>query len=140
MGERMRDIKFRLWDMKNFKMYHPHVDQHSWYFDDEYDSIQFPMENDGFLNYKSEKNAILLQYTGLKDKNDKEIYEGDILRVTEDPVFGGEDDFVGVIKFYECAFWIDNERQGKASRLFNEITEHEVIGNIYKNPELLEGK
>lgn len=78
------------------------------------------------------------QFTGLLDSKGREIYEGDIVQVTEDPAFGGEDDFIGVVKFYECAYWIDNEPQEKACQLFNEITEHEVIGNIYENGDLLE--
>lgn len=144
MGERMRGIKFRLWDKKNFKMYHPHVDQHSWYFDDEYDSIQFPMEIDGFLSCKTEKDAMLLQYTGLHDKNGVEIYEGDILSAVK----------YGTNIPTGCNRWlvsynderltydaVDQEGDKKPLWEFRlGSVQYMVIGNVFDNPELLEGK
>ena len=62
----MREIKFRAWDNKQNKMRN---DGFSIYYDG---SIQF-------ADSIESKDFILMQYTGLKDKNGKEIYEGDIL-------------------------------------------------------------
>lgn len=76
----------------------------------------------------------LLQYTGLKDKNSKEIYEGDIVE-REVWAFGEPKIFTGEVKEYECAWWIDSGTA--AVRLWNEIHELKIIGNIYENPELL---
>ena len=76
----------------------------------------------------------LMQYTGLKDKNGKEIYEGDIVRLFEHTNF---DCFAEVI-------W--NEANAKFSKTNSPTSdifggdEIEVIGNIYENPELLEEK
>jgi uncharacterized phage protein (TIGR01671 family) len=78
-------------------------------------------------------NAPIMQYTGLKDKNGKEIYEGDVVNRS----FPGGVEFKGTVKFYECAFWIDNGKQSVG--LFSEIDEITILGNIYENPELLEG-
>lgn len=87
------------------------------------------------------------QYTGLHDKNGKEIYEGDIVLLDcyyyEEPAFSGEfkviyDDINGMWLLVD----LENKDRGFA---FGEIrsyykAEIEVIGNIYDNPELLGGE
>ena len=73
----------------------------------------------------------VMQFTGMLDKNDKKIYEGDILTT-------GHNNF-------ECIFWkgsfvanlISSEKKKEQGYLALEILE--VIGNIYENPELLKG-
>lgn len=84
-----------------------------------------------------DETAAIMQYTGLKDKNGTEIYEGDVIKVTEDPVFS-EDDFIGKVNYFESAFWIENLKKEHAVSVFQETAELEIIGNIYENPELLE--
>lgn len=86
----------------------------------------------------------LMQSTGLKDKNGKEIFEGDIVRTTRflgraDEIGGFyeyDKEFIGIVKQLEGSWVIDTGSD--AVCLWTEIEENEIIGNIYENPELLE--
>lgn len=127
----MREIKFRVWDNIAKK-----------YIDSRYVSISGlgllhvakRIIKNCFRPLHTRKNPwfIVEQYTGLKDINGTEIYEGDILiDDTGDPIE------YWAVKFYEGGFV--GECAGVAEPLF-ELTNLEVVGNIHKNPELLEEK
>ena len=85
------------------------------------------------------------QYTGIKDENDIEIFEGDIIDFSYDMFVGNFNTFVakGIVVFEEGAFYVqclENERLTKDESylLYTiNIDTIEVIGNIYDNPELL---
>ncbi|EBF6011846.1 TPA: hypothetical protein K8U00_002328 [Listeria monocytogenes] len=79
------------------------------------------------------------QFTGLKDKNGKKIFEGDIVEIIEIDAFGNLDwnRLKGKVMFSEGA-WLVTDSGSFAIPLWSEINEIEVIGNIYENPELLE--
>lgn len=77
------------------------------------------------------KNSVLMQYTGLKDKNGKEIYEGDIVKTETVEGIGRiiyRDDFASFVVDFESGCWDSME------------VIMEIIGNIYENSGLLEGK
>lgn len=90
------------------------------------------------------------QYTGLKDKDEKEIYEGDILKTPRgfigQVVFGRAEEECRhkvfgrmVIDCYTTYGWIFVRGDGYRCAIDDELLEGEIIGNIHDNPELMKG-
>ena len=84
------------------------------------------------------KNYIPMQFTGLRDKSDKEIYEGDIISVSNNGAFIGNCEII----WKGCGFWFKDV--DFTSETYENLFVYdqcgyglEVIGNIYENPKLL---
>lgn len=86
-----------------------------------------------FEDKRNGEDVILMQSTGLKDKNGKEIFEGDVLG-TKDGLLNG------VIEYRsDLGMWTNSLiRYNNFERLCNVATSREIIGNVYENRELLE--
>ena len=123
----MRDVKFRAWH--------------------KYEGMTTPYaylnESNGFNQAHVSKPVAVMQYTGMKDSSGADIYEDDLVRVTdsEDPYVN----WVGIVRYgvrgYPAFDLYDNE-YGTLSNEYNTLTNDDltltVIGNIHENPELME--
>ena len=124
----MRTIKFRAWDKENKEMLE--IEDLHW---DEC-TREFLIRTTMYSDYFTPEEMMLMQYTGLHDKNGKEIYEGDIIKVK---MYDGKYENYKIV-FRNAEFEAINEDDTNfiATDVWNIYTE--VIGNIYENPELLE--
>lgn len=121
--------KFRAWSKLASKMYIVN----GLYFDR--GIVQYA-NNDNAIRFIKLENIILMQSTGLKDKNGKEIFEGDIVVYK---------DREAVVKWHgsyaSFIYRFVDEMQERVSEwdpLFLAYHHFEIIGNVYENPELLE--
>jgi len=140
----MREIKFRVWD-KNKMWYNVDVCADGFVY--AYDKS--PISEEAFLgSFQTGRVADtinLMQFTRLKDKNRKEIYEGDVIKASPKAESNSKGDKykignrIYLVSYESGSFWIDSEKKDLDVFSFIDInlTDFEVIGNIYENPELI---
>ena len=136
----MRELKFRGWDGE--EMHYPTFCEFGINGVNGKTSISIPLVSGGYVT-----TCHVMQYTGLKDKNGKEIYEGDILVENTYPFFTDEGcNYMGVVEWSDEGLWAvelhvvsDRVRGGACGDLLAAYSEPEVIGNIYDNPDLTTG-
>jgi uncharacterized phage protein (TIGR01671 family) len=122
----MRELKFRAWDKSDNNMYYNI--QTGIRFDD--GSIYTFEKFLGYQDCHDYHKWIVMQYTGLKDANGKEIYEGDIVEF-----FNGN---TYKVAFEDGCFVLDGKRFWHGNNeLYSYYNTIKIIGNIYENPELL---
>jgi uncharacterized phage protein (TIGR01671 family) len=121
----MREIKFRAWDKSEKRMLYRGIFDRNWY--------ATPYNDEGGCHcikgiMPEDRHWMeLMQYTGLKDKNGVEIYEGDIVRFWDEDLRRVRNERV----YFENGSFCVNGRMGSKEWGI-------VIGNIYETPELLE--
>ena len=138
----MTEVKYRVWTGK--KMIYVaspqndttlHIYEGGWSVSDHFTGTHIELCNN--------KNGFLMQFTGSKDKYDKDIYKSDIVinenrtweeEDGEEPTYSNE---VSSIIYRTGGFWVKDEGFGWEGEDLWDWSQIKVIGNIYENPELL---
>ena len=120
-----REIKFRVWDKRHNSM--------------EYINDLYWFEENGIHDFNDD-NYIFMQNTGLKDKNGKEIYDSDIVKVT----WGSGKIVCYEVKYCESLGYhylrdTKNKEDDDIICIYD-YSQMDVIGNVFDNPELLKNK
>ena len=140
----MREIKFRVWFVPTHEYKCYFADRYGRELEDIYCNIytQEDLLDDTWIDTSDFEKIIFEQYTGLKDKNGDEIYEGDILQ--EELDFGDkmvDGLFVYLVKWDESClcYKLDPDNASIHDELWMVNGSAKIIGNIHENPELLKG-
>lgn len=121
--------RYRAYDSGSLcRMYSPSEvmvgDSCIWILDEESESNEWIVNND----------LVLMQSTGLTDKHDKEIFEGDVVKMAKSVY--SEPTYYEVVRHLGGAYRLESKQHG--CELWLRHTDCEIAGNIYENPELVE--
>lgn len=144
-GKRVREIKFRAWD-KDKKCFLPCIVGNTDIKDNNWICPLTFCEVNGVKDWYHNDTCEVMQYTGLHDKNGKEIYEGDIVSIPiykPMPVGKVTDSLYKVVwNDDEARFDYIGEKNLFGTPCCSSVNQNitEIIGNVFENPELLESE
>ena len=118
--------KFRAWDKTTSKL---HVVNGIYC-----DNKKIHYIDDNRVRFVGFDNVIIMQSTGLKDKNGKEIFEGDVVKMAKDVY--SEPTYYEVVRHRGGAYRLESKQHG--CELWLRHTDCDVVGNVYENKELLD--
>ena len=129
--------RFRVWHNELGRMMSI---KNMWFQDSRIEELELndAVMNDHITAYPDEIE--LMQSTGLKDKNGKEIFEGDVVRQVRTQPTTENETITGVVTMLEGAWSIVNDNKQLASVLWSETAENEIIGNIWEDGDLIDSK
>jgi uncharacterized phage protein (TIGR01671 family) len=140
----MREIKFRAWIPDIERMYQvmqidvePQNGRQKWCLVWEHPCVKSAMIKGKVGKFRIGDGVEIMQYTGLKDKNGVEVYEGDIIALEYNK------DLIGEVFWHnkDMSFYQRNKKWGEGIMNYRDLfgldSDYEVIGNIHSNPELL---
>ncbi|CAM1666009.1 YopX family protein [Streptococcus mitis] len=122
-------VKFRAWLKKEQKMDNE-IDHISWLEDELY------CIGDGITYMVSAEDLVLMQSTGMVDRNGNIIFEGDIVKMAKDVY--SEPTYYEVVRHRGGAYRLESKQHG--CELWLRHTDCDIVGNVYENKELLEVK
>ena len=140
----MREIKFRVWH-KRWKVMSPPIE--IWHIDDAIYELEAIAKQKGVpidsIDSTSREDLVYMQYTGLRDRNGKEIYEGDIVKANIDGY-----ECLAVIDYSNAFFWVrvidapegSNIKRGMGVGLIGDngiVKFVEIIGNVFEDKPIV---
>ncbi len=121
----MREIKFRAWIDNELLSHDQLIDM-----DQETHAMYTIITNE-----ENDDGVKIMQYTGINDKNGREIYEEDIVEQLSERTYKS---VKGTVKLIVGSYVIESLSGDDGVYLFDEVAYNEVLGNVYENPTLLE--
>lgn len=126
----MREIKYKVWHIEHKKWIHDELDIFLTSDGNVYEKYDYGYET----CIRDITNAVeVLFFTGLKDKNGKEIFEGYVVQTV-----GTTLDDIGIVKFIDGSYLVEAFDGKDGWFLFQETEENEILGNVYDNPDLIQ--
>lgn len=119
----MRQIKFRIWDLKRKEWVHDTSNAVNLLGETIILGEILRRPDDSMVRIEELNELVVMQFTGLKDKNGKEIYDGDIL--------------LDVTKEIRVIDWEEGSLTPFGLEYYEDLEDFKIIGNIYENPDLI---